>query len=331
MIICQNQLFVFCVTGPDANALGGELKAEVSYYRSMNFAENTKKTYRTHLNSYLQFCDQLNILPVPASEENIAKYAAFLARRLKPSSIKQYLNIIRVLHLECGKEHPYKDSWVVKTTLNGIEKSKGCKIVKKTPIDPNVLLFIRSKLDLSLKEDAVFWAACLVMFFGLLRKSNLFPDCRRFDIKRQLTRENIEITDDSVILRLLWSKTIQRQEKVFIIKLPYLRDHSLCPVSAVMNMYQVLGPKSKLSQAFPITGEYFNRHLREITTSIGDFSSHSFRRGGAIWGMSCGVPGEIIRIMGDWASTCYLQYLDQIPLKTLDRYRLMFGQKLPSK
>ena len=331
MIICQNQLFVFCVTGSDANALGRELKAEVSYYRSMNFAENTKKTYLTHLNSYLQFCDRLHILPVPASEENIAKYAAFLARRLKPSSVKQYLNIIRVLHLECGKDHPYKDSWVVKTTLNGIEKSKGCQIVKKNPIDPNVLLFIRSKLDLKIKEDAVFWAACLVMFFGLLRKSNLFQDCRRFDIKKQLTRENIEITEDCVILRLLWSKTIQRREKVLIIKLPYLRDHPLCPVSAVINMFQVLGPKSNLSQAFPITGEYFNRHLRDLTTSIGDFSSHSFRRGGAIWGMSCGIPGEIIRIMGDWASTCYLQYLDQIPWETLDRYRVMFGEKLPSK
>ena len=169
------------------------------------------------------------------------------------------------------------------------------------------------------------------MFFGLLRKSNLFQDSRPSDIKREITRENIEITDESVILRLLWSKTIQRREKILIVKLPYLRDHPLCPVTAVKNMFHVLGPKSKLSQAFPITGEYFNRRLREITTSIGDFSSHSFRRGGAVWGMSCGVPGEIIRIMGDWASTCYLQYLDQIPVKTLDRYRLMFGQKLPKK
>ena len=80
----------------------------------MTFAESTKKTYQTHLNSYLKFCDTMDIVPVPASEQTIAQYAAYLARRLKPDSVKQYLNIIRILHLECGEKHPYKDSWYVK-------------------------------------------------------------------------------------------------------------------------------------------------------------------------------------------------------------------------
>ncbi|KAK7089168.1 hypothetical protein V1264_024786 [Littorina saxatilis] len=52
----------------------------------------------------------MDIMPVPVNEQTVAQYAAYLARRLKPSSIKQYINIIRILHLESGLPHPFKDS-----------------------------------------------------------------------------------------------------------------------------------------------------------------------------------------------------------------------------
>lgn len=165
----------------------------------------------------------MDIVPVPASEQTIAQYAAYLARRLKPDSVKQYLNIIRILHLECGEKHLYKDSWYVKTTLNGIEKCKGCEPARKTPIDPKVLLLIRKELNLSCVDDCVFWAACMVLFFGLLRRSNLFQDDGTFDPSRQLTRDSVVITDQNcVTIVVSWSKTIQRREKTLTIKLPVL-------------------------------------------------------------------------------------------------------------
>ena len=89
---------------------------------------------------------------MPASEQTIAQYAAYLARCLKPSSVKQYLNIIRILHLECGHPHPFKDSWYVKT-LMGIEKAKGCVVHRKTPVTPDILLLIKRGLNLSCVED----------------------------------------------------------------------------------------------------------------------------------------------------------------------------------
>ena len=183
--------------GAAAHSLKAELDREVSQYRVANFSVSTRKTYQTHLRLYLAFCEVMDIGPVPASEQTIAQYAAYLARRLKPSSVKQYLNIIRTLHLKCGHPHPFKDSWYVKTTLTGIEKAKGCVVHRKTPLTPDILLPIKRGLNLSCVEDCVFWAACLVLFFGFLRKSNLFQDNGDVDASKQLTRDCFLETEQS--------------------------------------------------------------------------------------------------------------------------------------
>ena len=101
------------------------------------------------------------------------RYAAFLARRLKPSSVKQYLNIIRRLHLECNLDNPCADSWYLKTTIKGIEKVKGTEVIRKLPMTPELLLQIKEKLTFSKTTDCVLCAACMVMFHGLLWKSEM--------------------------------------------------------------------------------------------------------------------------------------------------------------
>ena len=49
----------------------------------------------------------------PASQETTAMYAAYLAQRLKSSSVRQYLNIVRIIHLGAGLVSPLKDSWYI--------------------------------------------------------------------------------------------------------------------------------------------------------------------------------------------------------------------------
>ena len=72
-----------------------DLETEVASFRPEIFVDNTKRTYTTNRNLYFEFCAELCVPPVPASQETIAMYAAYLVRRLKSSSIRQYLNIVR--------------------------------------------------------------------------------------------------------------------------------------------------------------------------------------------------------------------------------------------
>ena len=80
-----------------------------------------------------------------------------------------------------------------------------------------------------------------------------------------------------------------------------------------------------------MTGPAFNRKLKALTSRIGvaGVSSHSLCKGGATWAPSSGIPGEIVKAMGDWKCVCYLVYLDQIPQTVIDRYRQQFAHSLP--
>ena len=63
----------------------------------------------------------------------------------------------------------------------------------------------------------------------------------------------------------------------------------------------------------PITYSMFLRKIKELCQKAGldpkGYSAHSFRRGGASFAFRAGVPAELIKIHGDWASHCFEKYL----------------------
>ena len=63
--------------------------------------------------------------------------------------------------------------------------------------------------------------------FGLMQKSNLFQDNGTFDPAKQLTGDDVLVSDSNSINTVIsWSKTIQRQEKTLRILLLALLDHT---------------------------------------------------------------------------------------------------------
>jgi hypothetical protein len=89
------------------------------------FAESTKTTYKTHWDIYLRFCQYMGYTPVPVQPEHLLQYATFLARTLKASSIRSYLNIVGFLHREFGLPNPLLNNWPLKSLLTGINRAKG--------------------------------------------------------------------------------------------------------------------------------------------------------------------------------------------------------------
>ena len=92
-------------------------------------------------------------------------------------------------HCEAGLSNPLKDSWFISSTLKGIDRVKGMAVNRKNPITPDILLRIKKVLKMTDRDD-VFWAACLVMFFGLFRKANLFAK-QKFDVDKHFTRAHL--------------------------------------------------------------------------------------------------------------------------------------------
>ena len=173
------------------------------------------------------------------------------------------------------------------------------------------------------RYDIVFWAACLVMFFGLFRKANNPFAKQKFDA------DNLLNADCSLTIYVRWSKTIQCREREIRVTLPALHPHRLCPVSAVCQALRATVHQSPKAPAVPVSGAVFDKKLKAVTQGEGNLSGRSFRRGGACWALSQNIPGEIIEIMGDWKSTVYTSYLDQLPQPVLDYYRVVLSHALP--
>lgn len=306
----------------------------------MAFADSTKQAYKSHLKKYFNFCTALNISPAPITSTSLVRYAAYLASTLSYSSIGKYLNIIRIIHRELGLPNPLEDNYALNVVLKGIKKTKGGSVSRKLPITPQILLCIRASLTLTKPKDVLFWAACLVSFFGLFRKSNVVPKSpSTFQPMKHFTVGDIYKCPEGLSLRVRWSKTIQFQERSFDVPLPFLFNHPLCPVTALINLLKLHQPRDPHAPLFSfgsvssvLTQASFVSQLRHHLQSSGvapdSYSGHSFRRGGASWAFEAGLPGEVIQSLGDWKSQAYLLYLE-INLQSKFQWLKLFSTKLP--
>lgn len=139
------------------------------------WASSTISTYNTHLKTYTNVCELYKFECVPAKVSTIEMYIAHLVdvQHFKFSTIKSYLNIISVLHKAHNLPDPVSTSWKIKHMLVGAKRELGTAQSCKAPMTPEILLQIFILLDLSCHNNRVFWAACLVGFFGFLRPNNL--------------------------------------------------------------------------------------------------------------------------------------------------------------
>ena len=156
---------------------------------------------------------------VPISIQNLSLYIGLLSNSLKYNSIPIYLNIVRLLHLEAGLQNPV-DSWSIKMLLKGTKRVLGCEVVPKEPVTPALLLKIHALLDLSCPMHIVFWAATLTGFFGMLRKSNLFPSQQCLLNNKFVKRSDFKNHKWGLSMTITWSKTIQYSERLHTVALP---------------------------------------------------------------------------------------------------------------
>ena len=163
----------------------------------------------------------MDYCPVPVDPGHLLQYATLLARTLKASSVRSYLNVTGVLNEEFGLSNPLLSNWPLKSLLTGINRTKGLTPNQKQPITPALLWQLHSKLDLVTSLDASFWAICLVAFYGMFRKSHLLSMAPHlFDPHKQLTKANFKIFTWGTLITIRWSKTIQFREPVVEIPLP---------------------------------------------------------------------------------------------------------------
>lgn len=273
--------------------------------------------------AYFEFCNKISVKPVPLSQYDLGRYIAYLSRRLCFTSVRQYLNIVRLLHVEAGFGNPLENNWYVSSILKGVKRVKGDTTSQKLPITLDILKQVFVNLNLNGSIDRTFWAACLVAFYSFFRKSNLLIlSMDSFDASRYLCASDTKFTKEGVILTVRWSKVIQFQERLLQIPLPRVRNSPFCPSNALMRMFlDCPAPQNAVplfrykenSKIIPFTQAMFTSKLQTHLKALGfpaeKYSGHSFRRGGASFALQCGLPVDLIKIQGDWRSNACERYL----------------------
>jgi hypothetical protein len=305
-----------------------ELLAEAASFKRIAWAESTKSAYRTHLNTFLRFCIFFGRKPIPADQVTLMAYVAFLARTLKPGSINCYINVVRIMHLEAGMPNPLKENFEIGLIRRGVARRLGVPPNQKLPLTASILLQMRAFLDLSLSCDMAFWAACLLGFYGLMRKSTLLP-------KSEINAENcvlrgdvLNMCEDSFVLRVRHSKTIQFGQRELQIPFVFCDLASMCPVKALLlhlvtsslSASVPLFTYSEKGRSVSLTHSVFVSRLRACLRRCGVnpmlYSGHSFRRGGCTMSYEAGLSLVDIKMRGDWRSSAFERYV-HVPVENI--------------
>ena len=158
-----------------------------------------------------------------------------------------------------------------------------------------------------------------------LQKSNLVPDTMdSFDKELQFCRSDVNLLglDKAMMVEIRWSKTIQYKQR--ILRLPVLpaKNKAICPVFWMHFMVSKIpvGPQDlvlSLVEGHNILALSANQliyRFRKWLILIGQdpsiYTLHSLHRGGATFAYQSDIEGEMIKLLGDWASDTYKRYID---------------------
>ena len=277
--------------------------------------------------------------PIPATVDVLQKYIQLLCNSFTSVvTVRNYFSGVITLHNLLGQPCPDPAQFCFVYLFKGASRIMARTPQRATPLTPDVLIAIYSRLNISDPCQAAFWSALLLGFFLFLRISNLLPkSVASYNPFVHLSRSDIVLMSDQMVVRFNWTKTIQVKEREFQLNVVAMPNTPLCPLSAYKN-HILLSPSSNMLPAFCYSSStgvkvlcqnQFITMLRCFTSDLckgsKSYSGHSMRRGGATLAFEAGVPSELIKIQGDWKSSAYLSYLQPSLSKKSKTTQLMYN------
>lgn len=257
---------------------------------------------------------------LPTTTETLSLYAQFLSRTFKSTqSIKNYISGVKTMHYLLGFSTEHINEFLLNLGIKGIARLNPYCTKQAKPITPAILLHMSKHMNYSNPKDLVYWCLFLFAFFLFARKSNLVPTTKD-DLKKEkfLLKQDVEEDIDMIIVSFRYSKTIQFGERILRTPLLKIPGSKLCPVKAFHDMSNIIRTKAgdplfSLPNNKCIWYKDFQSKLKKLIECISlnpdEYSTHSFRRGGASHAFQSDVPAELIQLQGDWRSDAYKKYL----------------------
>ena len=316
---------------PSTRSPLNNLNAEIQRYYTLSTASSTKQTYSTGEKRFLTFCSlyksQSATACLPADEQTLIEFSAYLAKSIKYSSIKNYLAAVRHLHIRNGFCLDVTKMLRLHLILRGIKRSQGDQKRVRLPITIHHLRIFRLMLGIPTTtnyDSIMHWAAMTLAFFGFLRLGELTCNTK-YNSEVHLCPVDVTFSTASVMhIRLKQSKTdpFRCGQTITIGQ----TNSDLCPVAAMKHYLRIRktapepGPLFVSMSAKPLTKDLLISETRRLLDLAGfnssNFAGHSYRIGAATTAASVKLPQWLIKTLGRWSSDCYERYI-QVPQSTL--------------
>jgi integrase len=277
------------------------LPPAIAHYVRSNLAENTRRAYLGDLAQFEAWGGS-----IPASPEILGSYLAARADTMAVATLVRHLASISKAHEARGLPNPTR-SELVRATMRGIKRTRGCAQRRAKPLLRDDLLLVLDATDDGLK-DIRDRALLLIGFAGALRRSELVG----------LDVGDIEHVRQGLVLNLRRSKTDQdgQGRKIGI---PFGRSR-WCPVVALDAWLSASGiaegaifrPVDRHGRVhdFRLSGEAVSLVVRQRVAAAGidqsRYSGHSLRIGLATSAAQAGVSAWRIKAQTRHASDAML-------------------------
>ena len=286
-----------------------ELDKQLNCFLQAALAPSTKAAYSRCQQQFIHFCRRMNYVALPATLLTIACYVTFLASSLLQQTISSHLAALRLMHSMSNHSIQMLDDPLVHYTLRGVMKTRSSPPVQMKPMTPILLRCLCRLLDFKTIGDCLFWAATLIMFYSLLRRSNVLATTSSFVDCKLLRRSNVTFGRHYMILSVCANKTRSTSKPQHAIRISARPGHLMCPVGALCVALATTPesacdrPLLSWTNGLPYTSGEFVTRLRYLLKTVSEpplaYGCHSFRRGGATHAFRIGVPTELIRSLGD--------------------------------
>ncbi len=288
--------FVPEVKAAESDAFLQQAKTQIAVYAANSKAAHTWKAYQADLRDFTTWCEEHNLVSLPATPETVAAYLADLTQRCKVSTIQRRLSAISQQHAAARFESPTRSA-IVRLTMQGIRRTHAPAqgVRKVQPAVTSVIYKLVDPLGTSL-IDLRDRALILLGFAGAFRRSEL----------AQLQLTDITETEDGLRVRLRHSKTDQEGEG-FVKGIPYGHEHKTCPVRAWKAWkeaacltggyaFRSITRYSKLGASLSdrAVAEVIKRRAQAAGLAYTEFSGHSLRAGLATAAAQAGVSERVI-------------------------------------
>ena len=272
--------------------------------REQCWADNSKRAYKSRWNKYYKFCSDYSFTPLPATVTIVCLYITHLMKTLCFVSLKNYLSSLWILHDFMGLDHIDPDNFLVKSTINGAKRILGSATRQVDPLYPADMMRIYSVLKMSVWADFRIWCALILCYRCLLRASHVSVSPHTMRVK------DVSFWEGGADITIHSSKTLQFKERKHVIPVVRAQGSPLCPVRA-LSLYMVRSGLRPSDYIFPYTYKTFSTKLKALCVEaglVGDYSTHSLRRGSATY-LSTFLPLHEVKRYGDWKSLAVLLYI----------------------